>query len=68
MSGALEELLLEARRVGKIPWTCDGYMQSQVLGLLWFEGIQDEETMEETLVRREREADCSGVICNWEPL
>lgn len=50
----VDDLVLEAKRVGKIPWTCDSTIQGMLCDRLGWDS--PEETMEETIARRKQEA------------
>jgi hypothetical protein len=48
-----DKVIKEGRRINKIPWTCSGAAQMIAIHVLNSEGITIEETMEETIARKE---------------
>lgn len=51
----IQRLVDEGKRVGKAPWCCDGFAEHEAaIRLEYGHGITGQETMEETVNRREQ--------------
>lgn len=50
----VKQLVSEGMRIGRVPWCCDAYVERKAAIQLRGYGIIDQETMEETIARRER--------------
>jgi len=48
----IDNLVAEGKRIGRIPWCCDGSIECAAARILSYYGITERETMEGTVARR----------------
>lgn len=51
----LEIKIEDGRKIGKVPWCCDGRVHWSTQEILALEGITEKESMEQTIARYEAE-------------